>query len=112
MLTKPYLPKRYWLNAIKSTPPSFHRRFIASFQTYVDAVVQQSSDRDHHRQRDIQSYLALRRHTIGAEPSYVLNAMHLDLPDHVMSHPTLRRLEDLSINMLILGNDIVSYDRE
>lgn len=103
---------RYWLNAIKTTPPSFQRRFIESFQRYVNSVVQQSSDRDHHFQRDITSYLALRRYTIGAEPSFVLNAMHMDLPDHVVSHPTLKRLEELATDMIILGNDIVSYDRE
>jgi len=103
---------RYWLNAIKTTPASFQRRFIDSFQRYVDSVVEQSSDRDHHCQRDIQSYLTLRRFTIGAEPSFVLNAMHMDLPDHVVSHATLKRLEQLATDMIILGNDIVSYDRE
>lgn len=103
---------RYWLNAIKATPASFQRRFIDSFQRYVDSVVEQSSDRDHHCQRDIQSYLTLRRFTIGAEPSFVLNAMHMDLPDHVVSHTTLKRLEQLATDMIILGNDIVSYDRE
>ncbi|KAM7187058.1 terpene cyclase [Naviculisporaceae sp. PSN 640] len=104
--------QEYWLNAIKTTSPIFQRRFIESFQRYVDSVVQQSSDRDHHCQRDITSYLALRRYTIGAEPSFVLNAMHMDLPDNVVSHPTLKRLEELATDMIILGNDIVSYDRE
>ena len=74
--------------------------------------MQQSSDRDQHCQRDVQSYLTLRRYTIGAEPSFVLNAMHMDLPDAVVNHPTLKRLEDLATDMIILGNDIVSYDRE
>ncbi len=74
--------------------------------------MQQSYDRDHDCQRDLQSYLALRRYTIGAEPSFVLNAMHMDLPDHVVAHPALRRLEHLATDMIIIGNDIVSYDRE
>ncbi|KAM7218649.1 Isoprenoid synthase domain containing protein [Rhypophila decipiens] len=104
--------QEFWLNAIKTTPESFQKRFIEAFRRYIDSVVQQSSDRDHHCQRDIASYLALRRYTIGAEPSFVLNAMHMDLPDHVVAHPTLKRLEELSTDMIILGNDIVSYDRE
>ncbi|KAM7195873.1 terpenoid synthase [Rhypophila sp. PSN 637] len=104
--------QEFWLNAIKTTPESFQKRFIEAFQRYVDSVVQQSSDRDNHCQRDIASYFALRRYTIGAEPSFVLNAMHMDLPDHVVAHPTLKRLEELATDMIILGNDIVSYDRE
>lgn len=104
--------REYWINAMKSTSPVFQRRFIDSFQRYTDAVVQQSSDRDHGCQRDLQSYFALRRYTIGAEPSFVLNAMHMDLPDHIMFHPSLRCLEHLATDMIIIGNDIVSYDRE
>lgn len=102
----------YWLNALKYTPPSFHRRFVSSFQRYVDSVVQQSRDRDHGRQRDLQSYLALRRLTIGAEPSFVLNAMHMDLPDYVVEHPTIKKLQGLATDMIIVGNNIVSFDRE
>ncbi|KAK0670689.1 isoprenoid synthase domain-containing protein [Cercophora samala] len=104
--------QEYWLNAIKNTSQTFQRRFIEAFQRYTDSVVQQSFDRSQGCQRDIQSYLALRRFTIGAEPSFVLNAMHMDLPDHVFAHPTLRRLEHLATDMIIIGNDIVSYNRE
>ncbi|KAK4107373.1 terpenoid synthase [Canariomyces notabilis] len=104
--------QEYWLRAIQSTPASFQRRFITSFQRYTESVVQQSSDREQARQRDLPSYLALRRYTIGAEPSFVLNAMHMDLPEHVVAHPTLRRLEHLATDMIIIGNDVVSYDRE
>lgn len=78
----------------------------------MDSVVQQSSDREHGCQRNIDDYLAIRRYTIGAEPSFVVNAMNMDLPDHVVEHPTLRRLELLAIDMIVMGNDIVSYDRE
>lgn len=104
--------RSFWLRAIKSTPVSFQRRFIESFQRYVDSVVQQSSDREHRCQRNIEDYLTIRRYTIGAEPSFVANAMYMDLPDHVVEHPTLRRLELLAIDMIVMGNDIVSYDRE
>lgn len=104
--------QEYWLNALKSTPSSFQRRFISSFQRYVDSIVQQSYDRDHGCQRELQSYLALRRLTIGAEPSFVLNAMHMDLPDYIMEHPTIKKLEGLATDMIIVGNDIVSFDRE
>jgi len=103
---------RYWLNAIKTTPASFQRRFIDTFQKYTDAVIEQSADREFHCQRDLQSYFALRRYTIGSEPSFVLNSMHMDLPDHVAEHPAIKRLEQLATDLIILDNDIVSYDRE
>jgi len=104
----------FWLNALRSTPshPLFHQRFIASFQRYVDAVVQQSQDRDQGFQRDLQSYLGLRRFTIGAEPSFALNAIEMDFPDEIIEHPTIKRLEGLTTDMIIVWNDIVSFDRE
>lgn len=103
---------RFWLNAIKSTPESVQRRFIDAFQRYSDSVIQQSLDRDHGHQRDIQSYLQLRRYTGGTEPSYPINLIHSNLPDYVLEHPTIKRLEDVATDMIIVANDIYSYNRE
>ncbi|KAM6508217.1 Delta(6)-protoilludene synthase [Fusarium falciforme] len=104
--------QQFWLNAIKSTPESVQRRFIDAFQRYSDSVIQQSLDRDHGHQRDIQSYLQLRRYTGGTEPSYPINLIHSNLPDYVLEHPTIKRLEDVATDMIIVANDIYSYNRE
>ena len=75
-------------------------------------MVQQSLERDTRHQRDIQSYLTLRRYTGGTEPSYPINLIHSNLPDYVLDHPVVKRLEDLATDMIIVANDIYSFDRE
>lgn len=104
---------RFWHNAIKTATFLCQKRFISSFQRYTDAVVQQSCDRgDHRRVRDIQSYFDLRRETIGTLPSFALMELHMNIPDHVMSHPAVQRMTDLCTDMVSMGNDLFSYNAE
>jgi Delta6-protoilludene synthase len=103
---------RFWKNAIKTASTTAQRRFIDSFQLYTDSVVQQAEDRDCHRVRDIQSYFDLRRDTVGAKPSFAILEIHMNLPDEVLNDPTIRLLTDTSIDMIIIGNDLCSYNVE
>lgn len=76
-------------------------------------MVQQSRDRgDHRRVRDIESYFDLRRETIGTLPSFALMELHMNIPDHVMSHPTVQRMTTLCTDMVSMGNDLYSYNAE
>lgn len=104
--------RQYWLNAIKTATPTAQKRFIDCFQRYTDAVVQQSADRDHSYIRSIDSYFEVRRETIGAKPSFAINEVHLNLPDHVLDHPVIKSLTVSCIDMLIIGNDLCSYNVE
>lgn len=70
----------------------------------MDAVVQQAEDRTKHRIRTIESYLEVRRDTIGAKPSFALMELELDIPDEVFHHPTLENLRLWVIDMLCIGN--------
>lgn len=103
---------RYWVNAIKTATPTAQRRFIDTFQLYTDSVVQQAADRDDHRIRDIDSYFAVRRDTIGAKPSFAINEVHLNLTDEVLNNPIVMSLTASCIDMLIIGNDLCSYNIE
>lgn len=75
-------------------------------------MAQQSQDRTNNYIRDISSYFTIRRRTIGAEPSFVINTIHISLPDELIHHPTIERLTLLTIDMLLIGNDILSYNVE
>lgn len=74
--------------------------------------MQQSLDRSKGSLRGIHSYFEIRRETIGAKPSFAINQIRLDLPDHVIGSPIITRLVTLCIEMLIIGNDICSYNVE
>jgi len=76
------------------------------------AVVQQAEDRTQNHIRTLDSYLDVRRDTIGAKPSFAILELEMDLPDDVFNHPTLENLRTWVIDMLCIGNDICSYNIE
>lgn len=103
---------RFWANAIRTATPSAQRRFLKNFELYIDGVVQQAQDRDHCRIRDISSYFALRRNTIGAIPSLDILTVEMDLPELVFEDPSIAKLKELCVDMILIGNDLYSYNVE
>lgn len=95
---------RFWELAIKTATPTSQRRFLETFGHYMDAVVQQAEDRTRHHIRGLDSYLEVRRDTIGAKPSFAILELEMDLPDDVFSHPLLESLRLWVIDMLCIGN--------
>lgn len=88
------------------------RRFIERVRAYTDAVVQQSFDREHALVRDVDGYFAVRRGTSGVEPVVTLNQAHLSLPDRVVGHDVVRQLERITTDLVIVSNDLFSYNVE
>ncbi|KAI3614315.1 hypothetical protein WG66_000253, partial [Moniliophthora roreri] len=106
------IARTFWLNSIKTGTPSFQRRFIREFNDYLDACVEQASDRSESRIRDLDTYFAIRRKTIGALPSFAVLGVHMNVPDEVFSDPIIQRLTELTVDMIILCNDFCSYNVE
>ncbi|KAK7053206.1 hypothetical protein VNI00_003825 [Paramarasmius palmivorus] len=103
---------RFWKNAMKTGTPSFQRHFLDTFAAYLDSCVEQASDRGQSRVRDIATYFTIRRQNIGSLPSFAVLGVHMNLADNVLNDPVIQRLTMLSTDMLILGNDICSYNVE
>ncbi|KAG1847826.1 terpenoid synthase [Suillus subalutaceus] len=104
--------RQFWERTICNASGQSQKRFVARFDEYLDGVVQQAIDRSGHHIRDIQSYFDVRRKTIGAWPSFALLELGLDIPDEVISHPTIEDMAVASTDMIALTNDIISYNRE
>ncbi|KZT33902.1 terpenoid synthase [Sistotremastrum suecicum HHB10207 ss-3] len=102
----------FWSRALIYSSRSAAHRFINHFQDYVDAVVEQAIDREHNRIRSVEDYLTLRRHTIGCLPSFNVLQMNMDLPDFVVTHPQVLNLVTIATDMIILANDLYSYNIE
>lgn len=77
---------------------------LSTMQLYVDAVVQQSSDRVHDRLRSIDGYWAVRRHSSGCYPSFALMELELDIPEEIYRHPLLDRMRDCALYLICAGN--------
>ena len=103
---------RFWANAVKTTTLTAQRRFIDTFQLYTDSVVQQAADRDHSHIRSVDHYFELRRDTIGAKPSFAILEVKMDIPEKVMHDSSITTLTAACIDMLIIGNDLCSYNVE
>lgn len=99
---------RFWANAVRTATPESQKRFVDTFQQYMDSVVQQADDRNSHRIRDVKSYFEVRRDTIGAKPSFAINELHMRLPHEIITHPVVAKLTTLCIDALIIGNDLCS----
>ncbi|KAF8882265.1 terpenoid synthase [Infundibulicybe gibba] len=104
--------RQFWQNAIKTASPTSQQHFVDSFKLYTDAVVQQAEDRSRNYTRDIKSYFDVRRDTIGLKPSLTICEIHLDLPDYVLAHPAIQKLTLACLDMVIVGNDLCSYNVE
>ncbi len=95
---------RFWDLAKKTASTQAQKRFIDTFDEYLESVVQQAADRNNSHVRGIESYLEVRRNTIGAKPSFALLEFDMQLPDEVINHPVIKELEKSCIDMLCLGN--------
>ncbi|KZV85693.1 terpenoid synthase [Exidia glandulosa HHB12029] len=106
------ISRQFWERATTVCDPKTQDRFIESFRAYTDAVVQQARDRDCATVRDVTEYFIVRRHTIGTIPCFVLLQLDMHLPDSVTNHPYIVELETLATDMIILCNDLYSYNVE
>ncbi|KAJ7797223.1 terpenoid synthase [Mycena olivaceomarginata] len=106
------IARQFWERAIKTCSVSAQRRFVETFTKYTKSVVEQAEDRDHNTIRCVDEYLAIRRDTIGAKPSFAVLEFGMDLADEVLQHPAMVSLTSTTIDLLILGNDLCSYNVE
>lgn len=95
---------RFWALASQTMGDTASKRFTASFDDYLDSVVTQAADRDTKRVRSIQSYLSVRRRTIGALPSFAIMEAGMNIPDAVMNLPAVMELTNVVVEMLCIGN--------
>ncbi|KAK0200184.1 terpenoid synthase [Desarmillaria ectypa] len=104
--------QEFWAHGIKSASKTSQRRFVESFGHYTNSVVQQAKDRRQSYIWNIDEYFDVRRHTIGVNPSYAMLELGYDLPDEVFYHPTVVALQRMSCDLIIMDNDLASYNKE
>ncbi|KAK4244583.1 isoprenoid synthase domain-containing protein [Corynascus novoguineensis] len=106
------IARQFWLRLPKTATKTFKRRFLETWIDYVESVAQQAEHRSESRILDLESYFLLRRHTSGAPSTIALCEMDMDIPDYVREHPILRLLETLAVDLIVIGNDLLSYNKE
>ncbi|KAF8532360.1 isoprenoid synthase domain-containing protein [Gautieria morchelliformis] len=107
------LHRSFWSRTLKVSSKTVARRFIKSYEAYVTAVIAEAEDRNNTTiRKNIDDYLTLRRFTGAIKPSYDLMLMPMEIPDSVLLDQRIVDLEFMSIDMVAVANDIVSFNAE
>ncbi|KAG1822454.1 terpenoid synthase [Suillus subaureus] len=106
------MTRQTWERTIRDASAQSQKRFIAAFDLFLEATMRQAIDRSKHHIHDIQGYIDVRRDTIAMKILFALLELGLDIPDEVMSHPTIETMVLASTDMIIIDNDIISYNLE
>ncbi|KAF8559681.1 terpenoid synthase [Imleria badia] len=104
---------------MKAAVDPFHwPQFIDSNAIFAQNTVQEALDREAHPNknavRNIQSYMVMRRESIGTRPCFVLmrSTRRLYIPDDVLANPIIREMENVTLDMVFIANDVYSFKKE
>ncbi|TLD09425.1 uncharacterized protein PgNI_07114 [Pyricularia grisea] len=114
-------PLRYmfhttWVRFRKYTDhsPALQNRYKKSMEEYINGILQQVDFSSFDASLDAELYLHFRRKSVGLRPCHALleYACGIQIPDHVMAHPAIQECMAVSIDLVLLQNDILSYKKE
>jgi Delta6-protoilludene synthase len=106
------IARQLWENAVRTATLTSQKRFIEMCDLFTTAVVQQAKDRDDHNIRQVDEYFEVRRDTIGLKHSFVINEIPLNIPNDVMENDVIKAIHTASLDMIIIDNDILSWNVE
>nr|BBH51504.1 putative sesquiterpene synthase [Clitopilus sp.] len=106
------ITRQFWERSIPHITATSHRRFVCALEAYLKSNVVQARDRSSQHIRRIEEYFSTRRDNIGTKPAFVLLELGLDIPDCVMTHPSIQSAVTSLTDMLIIANDVFSFKVE
>ncbi|KZT33897.1 putative terpene cyclase [Sistotremastrum suecicum HHB10207 ss-3] len=106
------LYQSFWTRALQSASPSSARRFIKSYHENLIAVISQAQDRELQTLHTLESFLPLRRMTVGLVPCLDFLQLEMDIPDELVEHQSILELVECANDLIVLENDICSYNVE
>lgn len=96
---------------MKAVFDPFHwPQFLDSNAHFSKNTIQEALDREAHSKKDtirnIQSYMVMRRETIGTRPCFVLmrSIRRLYIPDDVLEDPVVKEMENVALDMVYIVN--------
>ncbi|KAI0265534.1 terpenoid synthase [Gloeopeniophorella convolvens] len=106
------IARQFWELAVETASPQSQKHFIEALCQYTQSIVEQAADRSREHIRDVQDYLEVRIWSAAIKPCFVLLELDMNLPDEVYHHPVVEELTNLAAQMIMLSNDITSYNLE
>jgi hypothetical protein len=95
--------------------PSWMHRFARSMHDFwTNGIVGETRFRTQGIVPNIDAYMRMRLYSIGVLPVLYLVefSQGFTLPDHVIKHPSIQQLWQLTAQIIIYTNDVLSYQKE
>ncbi|TLS27596.1 hypothetical protein PpBr36_04293 [Pyricularia pennisetigena] len=114
-------PLRYMFHStwVRFRSDTYHssalqNRYRKCMEEYINGILQQVDVSSFDASLDADLYLHFRRKSVGLRPCHALleYACGIQIPDHVMAHPAIQECMAVSIDLVLLQNDILSYKKE
>jgi len=108
------LLRDFWLRSLPLTTPGCQKRFLDTMDGYTHSTYEQVIHRAKDFDLDIDEFIIWRRQSSAVRVVFVLIelGLGLDMPDEVMEHPLILRLDECANDLIGLGNDLYSFNRE
>ncbi|KAK9783989.1 hypothetical protein SCAR479_00548 [Seiridium cardinale] len=108
-----YMQQSVWQRICKGNPQVI-KRYQSSMAAYIHGVVKQVDVRFSSTKLDVDLYLHFRRESVGLHPCHAIleHAHGVDLPQDVLDHFAVKDCVLVSIDLVLLQNDILSYRKE
>jgi len=103
-----------WLRSTASAPYGWRLRFREHWRAYLAAHEGEAHQRNAERPPSFGQFLDIRRETIGVRPclDFIERCGGYTLPDELHDSPALREMREITGDVVIFVNDIVSLVKE
>ncbi|KAF7373063.1 Terpene cyclase [Mycena sanguinolenta] len=88
-------------------------RFMVNYELYLKAVINEADERDRNVVRpSLDTYLTLRRETGAVIMCFDLLLVPAEIPESILNDARVARVERLGLDLICVGNDILSFNVE
>ncbi|GAW16728.1 hypothetical protein ANO14919_061650 [Xylariales sp. No.14919] len=111
-----YVFQTCWQRIVKRASPELQRRYKSQHKRYFDELIVQTQRfaKGEALASDVDTYIHMRRGTIGAYPAITVTQYceGINLPESVFQHDSLQECMRVSADLVILVNDVLSYRKD
>ncbi|KAI0737821.1 terpenoid synthase [Daedaleopsis nitida] len=104
--------RQFWMRAEAIATPGGLKHLRETFLEYLKAIVAEAESRDQGIVLDIRTFLAIRLDNVAVRPLCAMGELLLEIPEEIFDHPLVTQLQYCMSELIIIDNDILSYNRE
>ncbi|QKX53231.1 uncharacterized protein TRUGW13939_00307 [Talaromyces rugulosus] len=106
--------KLVWTRITESSPVGVQKRFAKHIHSYCKGSMEQVHWRSKGQLPSVQETLDVRRKSAGVLPLFALAeyALKLNIPDEVFDCESIKEIERIAVDFVVIQNDILSYCKE